>query len=58
MKITDFIAILGVLMFAVVFAIDQLAATPMEPKLYIILVAVAMILVIVGAIVARRNHKM
>lgn len=58
MKKTDFIAILGVLMFAVVFAIDQMAATPMEPKLYIALVAVAMILVIVGAIIARRNHRM
>ena len=45
-------------MFAAVFAIDQLAATPMEPKLYIILVTVAMVLIIVGAIVARRNHRM
>lgn len=56
MKKTDFIAVFGILMFAVVFAIDQLSAAPMEPKLYTILVAIAMVFVIVGAIIARRNH--
>ena len=56
MKKSDFIAIAGILLFAVTFAVDRLIK-PMSATLYIVLVAVSMVLLIVGAIVSRKNHR-
>ena len=56
MKKSDFIAIAGILLFAVTFAVDRLIK-PMSATLYIVLVAVSMVLLIVGAIVSRNNHR-
>lgn len=55
LKKTDLIAIAGVLMFAIVYAVDKLVYE-MPKTTYIVLVAIAMVLLIVGAIVSRRNH--
>ena len=56
MKKSDFIAIAGILLFAVTFAVDRLIK-PMSATLYIVLAAVPMVLLVVGAIVSRRNHR-
>lgn len=55
LKKTDLIAIAGILMFAIVYAVDKLVYE-MPKTTYIVLVAIAMVLLIVGAIVSRRNH--
>lgn len=55
LKKTDLIAIVGVLMFAIVYAVDKLVYE-MPKTTYIVLVAIAMVLLIVGAIVSRKNH--
>lgn len=55
LKKTDLIAIAGVLMFAIVYAVDKLVYE-MPKTTYIVLVAIAMVLLIVGAIVSRKNH--
>ena len=49
------IAIVGILMFAIVYAVDKLVYE-MPKTTYIVLVAIAMVLLIVGAIVSRKNH--
>ena len=49
------IAIAGILMFAIVYAVDKLVYE-MPKVTFIVLVAIAMVLLIVGAIVSRRNH--
>ena len=54
-KKTDLIAIVGVLMFAIVYAVDKLVYE-MPNATFIVLVAIAMVLLIVGAIVSRKNH--
>ena len=51
----DFIAIAGILMFAIVYAVDKLVYE-MPKVTFIVLVAIAMVLLIVGAIVSRKNH--
>ena len=56
LKKTDLIAIAGVLMFAIVYAVDKLVYE-MPKTTYIVLVAIAMVLLIVGAIVSRKNHS-
>lgn len=53
---SDFIAIAGVLMFAIVYAVDKLVYE-MPKATFIVLVAIAMVLLIVGAIVSRKNHS-
>lgn len=55
LKKTDLIAIAGILMFAIVYAVDKLVYE-MPKTTYIVLVAIAMVLLIVGAIVSRKNH--
>lgn len=55
LKKTDFIAIAGILMFAIVYAVDKLVYE-MPKVTFIVLVAIAMVLLIVGAIVSRKNH--
>lgn len=52
---SDLIAIAGVLMFAIVYAVDKLVYE-MPKVTFIVLVAIAMVLLIVGAIVSRKNH--
>ena len=52
---SDLIAIVGVLMFAFVYAVDKLVYE-MPKVTFIVLVAIAMVLLIVGAIVSRKNH--
>ena len=52
---TDLIAIAGILMFAIVYAVDKLVYE-MPKTTFIVLVAIAMVLLIVGAIVSRKNH--
>lgn len=54
-KKPDLIAIAGVLMFAIVYAVDKLVYE-MPKTTFIVLVAIAMVLLIVGAIVSRKNH--
>ena len=54
-KKTDLIAITGSLMFAIVYAVDKLVYE-MPKTTFIVLVAIAMVLLIVGAIVSRKNH--
>lgn len=54
-KKTDLIAIVGVLMFAIVYAVDKLVYE-MPKTTFVVLVAIAMVLLIVGAIIARKNH--
>lgn len=56
LKKTDLIAIAGILMFAIVYAVDKLVYE-MPKTTYIVLVAIAMVLLIVGAIVSRKNHS-
>lgn len=55
LKKTDLIAIAGVLMFAIVYAVDKLVYE-MPKTTFVVLVAIAMVLLIVGAIVSRKNH--
>ena len=55
-KKTDLIAIAGILMFAIVYAVDKLVYE-MPKTTFIVLVAIAMVLLIVGAIVSRKNHS-
>lgn len=55
LKKTDLIAIAGILMFAIVYAVDKLVYE-MPKTTFIVLVAIAMVLLIVGAIVSRKNH--
>ena len=52
---SDLIAIVGVRMFAIVYAVDKLVYE-MPKVTFIVLVAIAMVLLIVGAIVSRKNH--
>lgn len=52
---SDLIAIVGVLMFAIVYAVDKLVYE-MPKVTFIVLVAIAMVLLIVGAIVSRKTH--
>ena len=52
---SDFIAIACILMFAIVYAVDKLVYE-MPKVTFIVLVAIAMVLLIVGAIVSRKNH--
>ena len=52
---SDFIAIAGILMFAIVYAVDKLVYE-MPATLYIILVAISMLVLVIGAIIARKNH--
>ena len=52
-KKTDLIA--SILMFAIVYAVDKLVYE-MPKTTFIVLVAIAMVLLIVGAIVSRKNH--
>lgn len=52
---SDLIAIAGILMFAIVYAVDKLVYE-MPKATFIVLVAIAMVLLIVGAIVSRKNH--
>ena len=54
-KKTDLIAIAGILMFAIVYAVDKLVYE-MPKATYIVLVAVSMVVLIIGAIVSRKNH--
>ena len=54
-KKTDLIAIVGVLMFAIVYAVDKLVYE-MPKTTFVVLVAIAMVVLIVGAIVSRKNH--
>ena len=54
-KMTDLIAFAGILMFAIVYAVDKLVYE-MPKTTFIVLVAIAMVLLIVGAIVSRKNH--
>lgn len=54
-KKTDLIAIAGILMFAIVYAVDKLVYE-MSKTTYIVLVAVSMVVLIIGAIVSRKNH--
>ena len=54
-KKADLIAIAGILMFAIVYAVDKLVYE-MPKTTFIVLVAIAMVLLIVGAIVSRKNH--
>ena len=54
-KKTDLIAIAGILMFAIVYAVDKLVYE-MPKTTFIVLVAIVMVLLIVGAIVSRKNH--
>ena len=53
---SDLIAIAGILMFAIVYAVDKLVYE-MPKVTFIVLVAIAMVLLIVGAIVSRKNHS-
>ena len=53
---SDLIAIAGILMFAIVYAVDKLVYE-MPKATFIVLVAIAMVLLIVGAIVSRKNHS-
>lgn len=52
---SDLIAIAGILMFAIVYAVDKLVYE-MPKTTYIALVAVSMAVLIVGAIISRKNH--
>ena len=52
---SDLIAIAGILMFAIVYAVDKLVYE-MPKTTFTVLVAIAMVLLIVGAIVSRKNH--
>lgn len=52
---SDLIAIAGILMFAIVYAVDKLVYE-MPKTTYIVLVAVSMAVLIVGAIISRKNH--
>ena len=52
---SDLIAIAGILMFAIVYAVDKLVYE-MPKATFIVLVAIAMVLLIAGAIVSRKNH--
>ena len=54
-KKTALIAIAGILMFAIVYAVDKLVYE-MPKVTFIVLVAIAMVLLIVGAIVSRKTH--
>ena len=54
-KQTDLIAIAGILMFAIVYAVDKLVYE-MPKTTFVVLVAIAMVVLIVGAIVSRKNH--
>lgn len=54
-KKTDLIAIAGILMFAIVYAVDKLVYE-MPKTTFIVLVGIAMVLLIIGAIIARKNH--
>ena len=54
-KKTALIAIAGILMFAIVYAVDKLVYE-MPKTTFVVLVAIAMVLLIVGAIVSRKNH--
>ena len=54
-KKTDLIASAGILMFAIVYAVDKLVYE-MPKTTFVVLVAIAMVLLIVGAIVSRKNH--
>lgn len=51
---SDLIAIVGILMFAIVYAVDKLVYE-MPKTTFIVLVAIAMVLLIVGAIVSRKT---
>ena len=53
-KKTDLIAIAGILMFAIVYAVDKLVYEMQTT--FVVLVAIAMVVLIVGAIVSRKNH--
>ena len=53
---SDLIAIVGILMFAIVYAVDKLVYE-MPKATFIVLVAIAMVLLIVGALVSRKNHS-
>ena len=55
LKKTDLIAIAGILMFAIVYAVDKLVYE-MPKTTFVVLVAIAMVVLIVGAIVSRKNH--
>ena len=52
---SDLIAIVGILNKAIVYAVDKLVYE-MPKTTFIVLVAIAMVLLIVGAIVSRKNH--
>ena len=52
---SDLIAIVGILNKAIVYAVDKLVYE-MPKATFIVLVAIAMVLLIVGAIVSRKNH--
>ena len=52
---SDLIAIAGILMFAIVYAVDKLVYE-MPKVTFIVLVGIAMVLLIIGAIIARKNH--
>ena len=52
---SDLIAIVGILMFAIVYAVDKLVYE-MPKTTFVVLVAIAMVVLIVGAIVSRKNH--
>ena len=54
-KKTDLIAIAGILMVAIVYAVDKLVYE-MPKTTFVVLVAIAMVVLIVGAIVSRKNH--
>ena len=54
-KKTDLIAIAGISMFAIVYAVDKLVYE-MPKTTFVVLVAIAMVVLIVGAIVSRKNH--
>ena len=54
-KKTDLIAIAGILMFAIVYAVDKLVYE-MPKVTFIVLAAIAMVLLIVGAIGSRKTH--
>ena len=52
---SDLIAIVGILMFAIVYAVDKLVYE-MPKTTYIVLVVFSMVVLIIGAIVSRKNH--
>ena len=54
-KKTDLIAIAGILLFAIVYAVDKLVYE-IPQTTYIVLVAISMVVLIIGAVVSRKNH--